>query len=297
MSTNWVFSVTPENWEIVKQRNIWAASTEGATQKISPGDRLVFYVTRTKPPAFLGIYEVMGHWRKTGDKVWADERTADELFYPYQCDIKPIKQGTAYVKQLKDRLGFIENKKNFQVYLIGTPANLKRPISEMDYQTILSALGEGKTEIESKPPELSPVVPKFPVSLRHNEVRDLIRKIGQLKSYISETEHPMDGLRVDAVWKTVPQAAPNWVFEVQMGGDIYEALTKLKHAHDIWNSRHLYLVTTEDYIDQAQWLLTGAFHQIRNDAKVIHWRKVAELFEFLDRASMLEKELGVEGKI
>jgi hypothetical protein len=30
---------------------------------------------------------------------------------------------------------------------------------------------------------------------------------------------------------------------------------------------------------------------------VIHWRKVAELFEFLDRARMLEKELGVEGKI
>ncbi len=71
--------------------------------------------------------------------------------------------------------------------------------------------------------------------------------------------------------------------------DVYEAFTKLKHAYDAWNSHHLYLVTNEDYREQAEWLLTGAFHQIRHDTRVVHWRKFAELSDVLVRANILEK--------
>ena len=200
------------------------------------------------------------------------------------------------MRELTEKLDFIANKRNYQVYLIGSPANMKRPVSEQDFQCILSALSEEEAMITPKPGKPTPPAPTIPASLRHNEIRDLVKEIGDLKSFIAETEHPMDGLRVDTVWKTVPQAAPNWVFEVQMGGNLYEALTKLKHAYDIWNSRHLYLVTTEDYTEQAEWLLIGAFHQIGRDTRVTHWRKFAELFELLTRVSFLEKELGLESK-
>lgn len=47
-----------------------------------------------------------------------------------------------------------------------------------------------------------------------------------------------------------------------MAGNFYEALTKLKHVLDKWNSRP-YLVTTERYIERTKWLLEGSFHEMR----------------------------------
>jgi len=264
--------------------------------KVGVGDRIVFYVTRTQPPAFMGIYEIKSPWRKSTEPVWADEREIGEVIYGYRTDVKPLKIGTAHVKELRDKLEFISNKNNYQIHLMGSPANMRRPINDKDFETILSSLSEEKATIAPK--RIEPVTPVSPLpsALRHNEIRDLIKRIGELKTFVAETEHPMDGLRVDTVWKTIPNAAPNWVFEVQIGGDVYEAFTKLKHAFDMWNSHHLYLVTNEDYEEQAEWLLTGAFHQIRHDTKVVHWRKFAELSDVLTRANILEKEIGVETK-
>jgi predicted RNA-binding protein len=270
--------------------------SEAMTRKVNVGDKVIFYVTRTQPPAFMGVYEISKEWRKANEPVWSDEKEAGEIIYTFRTDIKQVKIGTAHVKEIVKNLEFIINKRNYQVYLIGSPGNMKRPIPEKDLHTIMGALREESAFIEPRPSEPKPTTPQVPISLRHHEIRDLIMEIGNLKSFIAETEHPMDGLRIDTVWKTVAQAAPNWVFEVQIGGDLYEALTKLKHAYDIWNSRHLYLVTVEDYVDQAEWLLSGAFHQIHHDTRVVHWRKFAELYELLSRVSALEKELGLESR-
>ena len=44
---NWVFSIFLENWDTVKQEKVWAVRSEAATKKISKGDRIVFYVSKT----------------------------------------------------------------------------------------------------------------------------------------------------------------------------------------------------------------------------------------------------------
>jgi predicted RNA-binding protein len=93
-------------------------------EKVAVGDRIVFYVTRTQPPAFMGIYEIKSPWRKATDPVWTDEKEAGEVIYSYRTDIKPLKIGTAHVNELRDKLEFISNKNNYQVYLIGSPANM-----------------------------------------------------------------------------------------------------------------------------------------------------------------------------
>jgi hypothetical protein len=59
-----------------------------------------------------------------------------------------------------------------------------------------------------------------------------------------EKEKPIDGERIDVVWKRIERGDPNFVFEVQISGNFYEALAKLKHAWDKWNSRP-FLVTNE----------------------------------------------------
>jgi predicted RNA-binding protein len=126
LPSSWVASITPENWEILKKLNIWGLDSETIADRIGVGDRIVLYVTRTQPPSFMGIYEITGKWQKATEPVWADEKSAGEIIYQYRTSIKPLRVGSASVRELKERLGFIANKRNYQVCLIGSPANMKR---------------------------------------------------------------------------------------------------------------------------------------------------------------------------
>ena len=75
-----------------------------------------------------------------------------------------------------------------------------------------------------------------PASLDHSRIQEIIFEIGKLNRLISEKEYPMENERLDVVWRRVEKSVPTYVFEVQIGGDIYHALGKLKHAFDLWNS-------------------------------------------------------------
>jgi len=51
-----------------------------------------------------------------------------------------IKIGVADFKELVPKLRFITNKEKTNAYLVGTPANLRRPIPEEDAKTIVKSL-------------------------------------------------------------------------------------------------------------------------------------------------------------
>jgi len=129
-----------------------------------------------------------------------------------------------------------------------------------------------------------PIVPK------HNEIRDMILEIGQIEGKVAEVEYPIDSLRLDVVWKTITAGNPKWAFEVQMGGNFYEALTKLKHAWDKWNSKP-FLVTTDPYVAQAKALLEGSFHEMREDARIVNWEKIVKLHHLLKEAHKIRSEI------
>jgi hypothetical protein len=80
----------------------------------------------------------------------------------------------------------------------------------------------------------------------HNSIRDVIEEIGEMEKYFSETEYHFDHMILDAVWKMTRSSYPAVAFEVQIGGNYYEALSKLKHSWDKFNSRPV-LVTTERF--------------------------------------------------
>ena len=69
----------------------------------------------------------------------------------------------------------------------------------------------------------------------HEAIKNLLVEIGKLQSYVANAEYPMGSKRLDVVWRRLPESVPTYVFEVQVGGDLYHALGKLKHAYDIWN--------------------------------------------------------------
>lgn len=102
----------------------------------------------------------------------------------------------------------------------------------------------------------------------------------------------MDGTQLDVAWRKVEKAVPAYAFEVQIGGDIYHAMAKLKHAYDIWNSK-IFLIVTEKDLGKASELLTGTFHEIKEKIRVIEAGKINELFKLKKAYRDFEKQLGI----
>ncbi|MCE4624136.1 MAG: hypothetical protein F7B11_05265 [Caldisphaeraceae archaeon] len=72
--------------------------------------------------------------------IWPDETREGRVKYPWRVKLEPIKIGVADFKSLVPRLGFIERKERPNVYLVGTPTNLRRLIPEYDAREIIDAL-------------------------------------------------------------------------------------------------------------------------------------------------------------
>jgi predicted RNA-binding protein len=291
MPSYWIFSTSGNNWMIARKKQIWATKFRSITQKISKGDVIILYVKELK--SFCSILELTEDWYEAKEPVWSDELEKDIILYPYQTKVKIINEGLAELKKVSPNLAFIENKSKVGVYLRGTPANFGRPISQPDYQIIMQAILNNPL-----PPDIDKHIdkpgPHPPVeqtkSPSHNEIRDRIKELGTLENKVAEIEYPLDNLRLDVVWKTIPTGNPRWVFEVQLAGNFYEALTKLKHAWDKWNSKP-FLVTTEEYQDRANQLLEGSFHEMKDDARVVNWKKIMKLYELIKAAQELKKEI------
>ncbi|NVM23748.1 MAG: hypothetical protein HWN68_18460 [Desulfobacterales bacterium] len=114
----------------------------------------------------------------------------------------------------------------------------------------------------------------------------------QMEGKVSEKEYRIDGERLDVAWKRIEAGNPHSVFEVQIGGNFYEALAKLKHAWDKWNSRP-FLVTTDQYKERALHWLKGSFHEIEAEIKIVDCDKVKELYEAIKKAKGIITELGI----
>jgi len=154
--------------------------------------------------------------------------------------------------------------------------------------------GEVEAEVEvAKPLKKQPQMQERELEVPgHNEIRDMIREIGGFEGWISDVEYPIDKMRLDVVWRRIKAGNPSFAFEVQVSGNFYEALTKLVHAWDKWNSKP-FLVTTEKFEADAKQLLEGAFHRIEDIAKIVNWRKIRDLHQAEKKTKNLKNEIGI----
>lgn len=126
----------------------------------------------------------------------------------------------------------------------------------------------------------------------HDQIKEVIYNMGLLQQRISLKEVELDGYKLDVAWKRTPRSDPYIVFEIHISGNMYEALTKLKHARDIWNSKPV-LITTPEQVERAKEIISGAFHEIKGEVSVIDWERVAKAFELKGSYRRLESELGI----
>ncbi|MEM1944247.1 MAG: hypothetical protein QW756_02150 [Nitrososphaerota archaeon] len=275
----WITSGTPENWQTsLAFGKIWGLVGKSTMirrwEKIKEGDKILIYVM--KP-----VGGVVGHGTirtkfKQDKPLWPLEVKENKVIWPYRFEFdidyllpqhmwRKSSVKTEYIKNIA-RAGF----------------------QFLNYEEAVRVVELLKTKEPHHPP--LPQAPE-PIDL-HDRVKAMLVEIGRLQGYVSESEYSMDGARLDVVWRRVERAVPTYVFEVQVGGDLYHALSKLKHARDIWNSK-IYIAVTDEDKPKANELLSGTFHEIREEIKVILIHQVTQLYKMKKDYKDLERNLGI----
>ncbi|MEM0262398.1 MAG: EVE domain-containing protein [Ignisphaera sp.] len=148
MSSYWIVVVSEENWGTIKNLNIYGAPEpklgKPIYELVKSGDYLIFYVakksSKTLGGKFVGVYKVASTWFREEKPLWQDEVKENRVKYPWRVKIEPVKIGIADFSELASKLKFIERKDRANAYLVGTPANMRRPIPEEDARTIIENL-------------------------------------------------------------------------------------------------------------------------------------------------------------
>jgi len=139
---------------------------------------------------------------------------------------------------------------------------------------------------------VKPDVSGAAVVANHNDVIADLSEIGRIQGYIPDKEYPLESTRLDVVWRRVERSVPTYVFEVQVGGDVYHAMSKLKHAFDLWNS-HIFLVASNEQRSKYQELLAGTFHEVADKMQFIEIKLISELLGKKRNYKNMEQALGI----
>lgn len=262
---------SPANWkEAFEKGNIWGLrqSQKHRWETLAENDIILFYATQPVT-GLIGHGSVQTKFRQD-QPLWSEEIREKKVIWPLRFEfdvdycLAPDKWQTDRITsdtlKLKAGLGF-------------------QPIKPELGQETISQLNQAGIKQPDEVPS-------------HKELQRKLIEIGKLQKYLAEGEYVFDIGRLDVVWRRIELSVPTYVFEIQIGGDIYHALAKLKHAFDLWNSR-LFLIASEADQDKAKNLLSGSFHEISQRVKFIEPNTVEELHkrkrDYLD----LEKELGI----
>lgn len=279
----WILTGNEENWETaLNSGNVWGVregSLVGYWKKLEKDDLLLFYVT-SPIAGVIGIGRLESKFKQ--DKpLWPDEIREKKVIYPYRFDFKI--------------LGVISPEK-WQAEAISIRdlnANIRAGINSVKnpevIKEIIARLNE-KWEIDFEY-KVQEKKEKIPSSI-HNQIRNKLFEIGTLEKFISEKEYPIDGERLDVTWRRVVRGVPTRVFEVQVGGSVHQALAKLKHSFDLWNSEP-YLIIDNKSRQKAEELLSGTFHELKEYVKVIPLDRVDQLYKALTSEKNLKEEFGL----
>ena len=269
----WLAVGTPQNWKTAFDlANTWGLKSKGPQaanwKQVEIGDILIFYAV--SPVKGIIGYGVVQQKLKQDTPLWPEEIAKHEVIWPLRL-IFEVRYCLSPDRWAEDKV-------------INDPVSFR---AKMGFREISKTLA---TEVLAPfRPVTASVQPEQSV---HSELVDSLLEIGRLQSYLTQKEYPMGKARLDAVWRRVQRSVPNFVFEVQVGGNLYQALAKLKHAHDIWNS-NIYLVLLDSSKKQLDELLSGTFHEIRDRLRIIDEATVKRLVNLKKEIREIESRLGL----
>lgn len=267
----WLVVGSKDNWaEAFEKGNIWGfrERQKHLWNALQESDIVLFYVMR--PIAGIIGYGVVKTKFCQTQPLWAEEVDKHEVIWPLRFEFN-VEHCLPPDKWEADKV---------------TSELLRFKVGVRSRQ-IEASLAQ---EIMSKFKERHIVKLEEPSS--HKEIKQKLIEIGRLQNYIAEEEYPFDLGRLDVVWRRVERSVPTYVFEVNVKGDLYHDLSKLKHAFDLWSSR-IFIVASDTDEAKVRHLLSGSFHEIVKHLKFINSEKVKELHKRKKHFLELEKELGI----
>lgn len=281
----WILTGNEENWETaLNSGNIWGVR-EGKLvnrwKKLQKGDLLIFYA-KSPVKGVIGVGRLESKFKQ--DKpLWQDEVRLGRVIYPYRFDFQIL--GVLSPDRWRgEPLSISDLSVSIQAGV--NPVAKKETVEE-----IINRLSE-KFSLDLEIPEIKVAKKKIKSQSLHDQIRDKLVEIGQLERFISEKEYSIDGERLDVTWRRVARGVPTKVFEVQIGGSPHQALAKLKHAFDLWNSEP-FLIIDEKSKTKVDELLSGTFHELRPHVKVIPLSQVEKLYVSLAGTRNLKKQFGL----
>lgn len=275
LSQYWLVVGTPDHWRVAfSSGNIWGLQSTKKRwwERMGEGDGLVLYATRPVGGA-VGLGKVRTKFRQ--DKpLWPKEIETNKVVWPFRFEFD---------------VDFCFRPEEWKTCRLDIDA--LRAVAQAGFQP-LKAKARDAT-LRAFEPFLEEVVSSGDETLDlHEAIKFKLAEMGRIQKFLSEVEYQMEGMRLDVVWRRVEKSVPTYVFEIQVGGDIYRALAKLKHAYDIWNSR-IFLVAAAEERPKADALLAGTFHEIRERLRFIDIDRVEELYSRKKAYKQLEEDLGI----
>lgn len=275
----WNLPGSVENWDVGIERRVWGMKPKFAKtwERLTNGDVLFFYVA-APVGGVVGYGHVVAKF-KGSDPLWPDEIRAAKVIYPFRFEFE------------------IDSVLNPQKWVSGRvpvrgPGISIQSIGRVQADTASKLLVRLQSEW-GRPEPLVTQPPAEPKVSRHDIAKNLLLDIGRMRGFVCKDEYPIDSGRLDAVWKRVEKGVPTWAFEVQIGGDIYHALGKLKHAFDLWNSK-IFLVIDQNSLPKVSELLAGTFHEIADQLRVVQLEDLERLQQGLAIVHNLEEQLGLK---
>lgn len=286
MQQYWLIVGSEKNWHVAfSSKNLWGLKDfrelRSLWNMLREGDGLLFYVSKPVH-GIVGIGHVVSKFKQT-DPLWPEEIRRNEVIWPlrFEFDIEyclppslwELKRYTSHDLQMISRMVFqcfpIEEVNSARMALGLQP--IIEPVSTVSAE----AYSTGET-----------------IEIKHNDLKSYLAEIGQLQGYIADEEYPMESTYLDVVWRRVERSVPTFVFEVQVSGDIYSAMVKLKHAFDLWNS-HIFLIAGQKDKSKYQEFIAGTFHEVEDEMKFIDVAAIKPLLDKKRDYKETERILGI----
>ncbi|MHA2062683.1 MAG: hypothetical protein ACW963_10395 [Candidatus Sifarchaeia archaeon] len=283
---SWLAVGSPENWETsFNYGNTWGLrqTQKGYWDQLSEDDLIFFYAT-SPVKRVIGYGKISSKF-KQDRPLWPEELRKNIVIWPlrFQFDIS-----SRFGKEEWGASGITHPDLKYRVR--SGFQSLSNEISNALVEDLNSSYRKKSAIIGTSFVSEKGETPKY--NSLHDELKEKLLIIGGVQKFIAEKEFKVDGKRLDVTWRRVERGVPTYAFEVQIGGNITDALAKLKHAFDLWNSK-LYLVAKSSEKEKVDTLLEGTFHEIRNSLKFITEEEVKKLYESKIKLHKLEGEIGI----
>ena len=288
----WIWSVSQENWEVVKNYSVWAVNEEHKTKRIQNNDFILFYVKGTG--LFRGIFQVSSTWYKSEKIIWSDEVESKKKIYSYECRLKPFLIRDVIFKTISDKLEFSKPyADNPSIVLMATgngPSNFTRPISEDDLNVIASQM---KDIIKPETIEPNP---------DHETIIEKLIKIGYALGFETHTEQEYTrvapGTIVDLIWETRigSMGTIKYSFEVQSKGSIKSLINNLIQSMNDPSTKKVVAVSDTAQLAKIKDMVTntGAYTSIAKSMFVfLDIHMIDEFFMLLPELNKFKKMLSV----